>query len=125
LVVVEGYMDVVLPHQEGHTDFVASLGTAFTPDHARLARRYVDEIVLLFDGDAAGAQATQRTLAQPGVHDRRRCFFRKPGYLIREGTRERNSVSSGLAWESNTPPPAKIMGRFALRSRLAARSTSF
>lgn len=63
LVVVEGYVDVVVPHQAGHKNFVASLGTALTPEQARLARRYVDEVVLLFDGDDAGAAATQRALA--------------------------------------------------------------
>ncbi len=63
LVVVEGYMDVVVPHQAGHPEFVAALGTAFTLEQARLARRYVDEVVLLFDGDEAGAGATLRALA--------------------------------------------------------------
>lgn len=63
LVVVEGYVDVVVPHQAGHRNFVASLGTALTPEQARLARRYVDEVVLLFDGDDAGAAATHRALA--------------------------------------------------------------
>lgn len=63
LVVVEGYIDVVVPHQVGQRNFVASLGTALTPEQARLARRYVDEVVLLFDGDAAGAAATHRALA--------------------------------------------------------------
>ncbi len=63
LVVVEGYVDVVVPHQAGHRNFVASLGTALTPEQARLARRYVDEVVLLFDGDGAGAAATHRALA--------------------------------------------------------------
>ncbi|MCA8924630.1 MAG: DNA primase [Planctomycetes bacterium] len=64
LVVVEGYMDVVIPHQAGRTEFVAALGTAFTPEQAKLAGRYVDEVVLLFDGDEAGAQATLRALAK-------------------------------------------------------------
>ena len=63
LVVVEGYMDVVIPHQAGRREFVAALGTAFTPEQAKLARRYVDEVVLLFDGDDAGAAATLRALA--------------------------------------------------------------
>jgi len=64
LVVVEGYMDVVIPHQAGRDEFVAALGTAFTPEQAKLAGRYVDEVVLLFDGDEAGAQATLRALAK-------------------------------------------------------------
>ena len=63
LVVVEGYMDVIGPHQVGRSEFVAALGTAFTVEQAKLARRYVDEVVLLFDGDAAGAAATLRALA--------------------------------------------------------------
>lgn len=63
LVVVEGYMDVVIPHQSGHTEFVAALGTAFTVEQAKLAKRYVEEVVLLFDGDAAGAAATLKALA--------------------------------------------------------------
>lgn len=63
LVVVEGYVDVVVPHQAGHRNVVASLGTALTPDQAKLARRYVDEVVLLFDGDEAGAAANQKALA--------------------------------------------------------------
>lgn len=63
LVVVEGYVDVVVPHQAGHRNVVASLGTALTPEQAKLARRFVDEVVLLFDGDEAGAAATQKALA--------------------------------------------------------------
>ena len=63
LVVVEGYMDVVIPHQVGRTEFVAALGTALTPDQARLARRYVDEVVILFDADEAGTNASLRALA--------------------------------------------------------------
>lgn len=63
LVVVEGYMDVVIPHQVGQTEFVAALGTAFTIEQAKLAKRYVDEVVLLFDGDEAGAAATLKALA--------------------------------------------------------------
>lgn len=63
LVVVEGYMDVVIPHQAEFTEFVAALGTAFTVEQAKLAKRYVDEVVLLFDGDEAGASATLKALA--------------------------------------------------------------
>lgn len=64
LVVVEGYMDVVVPHQAGRTEFVAALGTAFTEEQAKLARRYVDEVVLLFDADEAGTNASLSALAK-------------------------------------------------------------
>jgi DNA primase len=63
LVVVEGYLDVVIPHQAGHTEFVATLGTAFTTEHANLARRSVEDVVLLFDADDAGANASLKALA--------------------------------------------------------------
>ncbi|HBP19135.1 MAG TPA: hypothetical protein DEA08_15275, partial [Planctomycetes bacterium] len=63
LVVVEGYMDVVIPHQAGHAEFVAALGTAFTPEQAKLASRAVEEVVLLFDADEAGTKAMLKALA--------------------------------------------------------------
>jgi DNA primase len=59
-VIVEGYMDVIALHQAGVRNAVAPLGTAFTPDQARLLRRFADTVILFFDGDAAGQKATQR-----------------------------------------------------------------
>jgi DNA primase len=41
---MEGYLDVIISHQYGLKNAVASLGTAFTPDHARLLRRYTREV---------------------------------------------------------------------------------
>jgi DNA primase len=60
--VMEGYMDVITAHQFGHTNAVASLGTAFTPEQARLLCRYTDEVVLAYDNDQAGQQAVLRGL---------------------------------------------------------------
>jgi len=60
LVILEGYMDVVVCHQFGFDYSSATLGTALTDAHVRLLRRYVDRVTLLFDPDAAGAQATVR-----------------------------------------------------------------
>ncbi len=61
IVVVEGYTDVIACHLAGFTGAVATLGTAFTQDHARVLERYAtDGVVLLFDGDNAGEQAAQR-----------------------------------------------------------------
>ncbi|MGX8714240.1 MAG: DNA primase, partial [Lachnospiraceae bacterium] len=50
----EGYMDVISLHQAGFTNAVASLGTAFTPQHALVIKRYVQQVVLTFDSDQAG-----------------------------------------------------------------------
>ncbi len=62
LVVVEGYFDVMVLHQFGIHHAVAPLGTALTADHVALIRRFVKNVVLMFDGDAAGLKATLRTL---------------------------------------------------------------
>jgi DNA primase len=62
VVVVEGYMDALMPHQVGVGNVVATLGTALTADQVRLLRRYAQEVVLVFDSDAAGEAAADRSL---------------------------------------------------------------
>ena len=59
-VVVEGYTDVIMPHQVGATNVVATLGTALTVEHVRILKRYADEVVLVFDSDLAGRRAADR-----------------------------------------------------------------
>lgn len=61
-VVVEGYTDVVMTHQYGVTNVVSVLGTAMTPQHVDVLRRFADKIVLLFDADTAGDAATNRAV---------------------------------------------------------------
>lgn len=61
-VVVEGYLDVLLPIQAGVENVVATLGTALTDRHVRLLSRYAPEAVLVFDADVAGAAAAERGL---------------------------------------------------------------
>lgn len=58
----EGYMDVIALHQAGFNNAVASLGTAFTPGHASLIKRYVNEVYLTFDSDEAGTKAALRAI---------------------------------------------------------------
>lgn len=60
-IVVEGYTDCLMAHQVGVPWAVATLGTALTARHVRLLRRYVDEVVLVFDGDDAGRRAADRS----------------------------------------------------------------
>jgi DNA primase len=57
---VEGYVDCLMAHQHGFTETVAALGTAFTPAQLGLLRRYAEEVVTFFDGDAAGQKAAER-----------------------------------------------------------------
>jgi len=61
-IVVEGYLDFLAPFQEGIKNIVASLGTAFTQEQARLLKRYTHNIVIVYDPDDAGQIATLRTL---------------------------------------------------------------
>lgn len=62
LCIVEGYTDVIVAHQFGFTNVVATLGTALTDEHLRLLRRYAGRIYLVYDGDAAGVKAADRSL---------------------------------------------------------------
>jgi len=57
LIITEGYMDVIMLHQAGIDNAVAVLGTALTPAHLPLIKRAELNIVLSFDGDAAGINA--------------------------------------------------------------------
>ncbi len=62
VIVVEGYFDLLALHRAGLGEGVAPCGTALTQAHAKRLRRYASEVVLLFDGDAAGQAAAERGL---------------------------------------------------------------
>ncbi|MBE6942196.1 MAG: DNA primase [Ruminococcaceae bacterium] len=71
LILVEGNVDVVALHQFGFDNAIASLGTSLTEEQAALMTRYADQIVLIYDGDKAGQNATQRAipiLEKAGLH---------------------------------------------------------
>lgn len=61
LVIVEGYFDVVLPHQEGIKYLVASSGTALSEDQVKMIKRLTHNVVTCFDSDSAGFEATKRS----------------------------------------------------------------
>jgi DNA primase len=61
-VVAEGYLDAIMCHQHGIKNVVAPLGTALTPEHVRILKRYASSVVLVFDGDAAGVAAAKRSI---------------------------------------------------------------
>ncbi len=63
-ILVEGYLDCIMPFQEGVHNIVASLGTALTDSQVRLLRRYMDkpQIIVNFDSDSAGQAATMRSI---------------------------------------------------------------
>ena len=61
-IVVEGYMDAAMAYQYGVNNVVATLGTALGHNHLELLRRYAPQVVLAYDGDAAGAAAAERSI---------------------------------------------------------------
>ena len=62
LILVEGNIDVVTLHQYGFDNAIASLGTSLTEEQAALMTRYTDQVILIYDGDKAGQNATQRAI---------------------------------------------------------------
>jgi len=63
IIVVEGYMDAIALHQFGVDNAVASLGTAFTENQAKLLKRFSNEIIISYDSDTAGQTATMKGLS--------------------------------------------------------------
>ena len=62
MIICEGYMDVIAMHQAGFDQAVASLGTALTPGHASLMKRYTNDVLVCYDSDGAGTKAAIRAI---------------------------------------------------------------
>lgn len=62
VILCEGNVDVVSLHQEGFENAVATLGTAITPEHARLIKKYTEKVFIAYDGDDAGKRATEKAI---------------------------------------------------------------
>ncbi|MDQ1638004.1 MAG: primase [Pyrinomonadaceae bacterium] len=61
-ILVEGFLDLVVPYQFGIRNVVASLGTALTSDQAKLLARFAGKVVVNYDGDSAGVQAAKKAI---------------------------------------------------------------
>ena len=61
-ILVEGYLDLIVPYQFGVQNLVASLGTALTPEQVKLIARFARKVVVNYDGDRAGVQAAKRAI---------------------------------------------------------------
>jgi DNA primase len=59
---VEGFLDLIVPYQFGIRNVVASLGTALTPEQAKLVSRFARKVVVNYDGDNAGVQAAKKAI---------------------------------------------------------------
>ena len=95
---VEGYVDCLMAHQHGFGEAVAVLGTALTPHHLGLLRRYADEVVLFFDADRAGAEAARRAedLLEQSADPQWWALSRRPEARSR-------GAASGSAWRRSRP----------------------
>ncbi len=73
MILCEGYMDVIALHEAGFENAVATLGTAITSEQARIFAKYTKKVVICYDSDNAGQNATQkaiRLLGEVGVEVR-------------------------------------------------------
>ncbi|HEY0375807.1 MAG TPA: DNA primase [Pyrinomonadaceae bacterium] len=61
-ILVEGYLDLIVPYQAGVRNCVASLGTALTSEQAKLLGRFARKVVVNYDGDSAGVKAAKRAI---------------------------------------------------------------
>jgi DNA primase len=93
---VEGYVDCLMAHQYGFTETVAVLGTALTPHHLGILRRYAEEVLLFFDADRAGVEAARRAeeLLEQSADPHWWALERKRDGLARTGLRLRVATLS-------------------------------
>lgn len=106
VLLMEGYVDVIMAHQYGFDNAVASLGTALTNDHGKLLKRYATKAFFVYDGDAPG----QKAMREKGI------------VLLREGLDVRVVV---LPPEHDPDTFLKENGPEALRERMAAAPEYF
>lgn len=62
ILIVEGYVDLIIAHQYGFYDTIATLGTSLSDEHTHLIHRYAQDVVLIYDGDEAGVKASHRSI---------------------------------------------------------------
>ncbi len=95
---VEGYFDVVTPHDHGIRNCVAPCGTALTDQQAKLLSRFTDEVVILRDGDSAGTEAAKRdveTLVRAGLKVRI-CQMKPSSELIKNMLLQEDIIGAQL-----------------------------
>ena len=96
IIITEGYLDVIMLHQAGFTNAVATLGTALTPEHLPLLRKGEPRIVMAYDGDSAGAAAALKAARLLSVSG-----FNGGVILFKEGMDPADMVKNGQIEELN------------------------
>jgi hypothetical protein len=126
---VEGYFDCLSLHRVGITNTVATLGTALTPDHARLLRRRLgggDRVMLGYDADEAGRRAAMtgiRVLLEAGVVVAVLILpdGPEPDEVVRSEARSGRGCSSDRHQRSSSCSPACLTSRGVAPRRLSSR----
>jgi DNA primase len=102
IIIVEGYMDVIMLHQAGYSNAVATLGTALTHEHLPILNKLNSKIIIAYDGDSAGINAAIKAstlLAQNG--------FEGGAVIFKEGLDPadmiKNNENLNPVFENNTP----------------------
>ncbi|MEE9201024.1 MAG: DNA primase [Candidatus Brocadiales bacterium] len=99
--IMEGYTDVIVAHQEGITNTVGVLGTALTVEHIRLLRQWTPEVVLVLDGDSAGRKSSDRSLDTLVEEEIESKVVQLPegtdpcDFILKEGTDKFNDLVGG------------------------------
>ncbi len=133
-VICEGQLDLIACFQAGVRNVVAPQGTALTADHARILKRYVEEVILCFDSDTAGQEAAGRSLDHllplgmavrvavvPAPHDPDSFIKAHGGEAFQRLVREaRGFFDYYLDRLCDTNDPSTDKGRMAVLQRMAA-----
>lgn len=97
VILAEGQMDVIALAKSGYANAVAGLGTAFTPDHAKILKKYFDEVVICYDSDQAGRNATNKAIVTLRQAEVKATVMHLPGemdpdeYITKMGVESFNS----------------------------------
>lgn len=108
LVVVEGYMDAIAAHQHGFVNVVACMGTALTEFQVAEIRRLTHRVTMALDPDAAGQQATQRSLETSWLAAQSRVAGRALGTTLFQ---RQDHTEIGVALLPNGEDPDKLIRR--------------
>ncbi len=63
ILIVEGYFDLIIAHQYGFEEAIATLGTSLSTNHIQILQRHTKDVILVYDGDDAGQKASSRSLS--------------------------------------------------------------
>ncbi|MEZ6067018.1 MAG: DNA primase [Planctomycetaceae bacterium] len=128
VIVTEGYTDCIALHQAGIRNAVATLGTALTEQHVTLLKRFVRQVVLVYDGDEAGQNAAERAVEKFLAQDVDLRILSLPGkldpaeFITTHGVEafQQLSANAAEAWEYKYRATAQRFGVNTLDGRQRA-----